>query len=115
MEGRPGVVVLEQVFEAVAEEIAGEYAPRVRSGDLGERVKQVTDALREEGILNDSSEDTAEFRLRNVGCPYRSVAEGEHMACMADRRAIELLLDAPVSQVTTIVDGAACCEYVVSK
>jgi predicted ArsR family transcriptional regulator len=115
VEGRPGVVVLEQVFEAVAEEIAGEYAPRVRSSDLGERVKQVTDTLREEGILHESSEDAAEFRLRNVGCPYRSMAEGEHMACMADRRAIELLLDAPVSQVATIVDGAACCEYVVAK
>jgi hypothetical protein len=34
---------------------------------------------------------------------------------MADRRAIELLLDAPVDQVTTIVDGAALCEYVVVK
>ena len=113
--GRPGGAVLEQVFEAVAEDIAVEYAPRVRSGDLGERVKQVTDALREEGILHESSEDAAEFRLRNVVCPYRSVAEGGHMACMADRRAIELLLDAPVSQVTTIVDGAACCEYVVAK
>lgn len=113
--GRSGSDVLERVFELMAEEVASEYAPRVGGADLGGRVQQVTEALRNEGILAESTEDGPVYRLRNVGCPYRSAAAGTHMACMADRRAIELLLDAPVEQVTTIVDGAACCEYVVAK
>lgn len=113
--GRSGSDVLERVFEHMAEDVASEYAPRVSGKSLGDRVQQVTEALREEGILDESSDDGSVYRLRNVGCPYRSAAQGTHMACMADRRAIELLLDAPVEQVTTIVDGAACCEYVVAK
>ncbi|MEE8422570.1 MAG: ArsR family transcriptional regulator [Dehalococcoidia bacterium] len=115
VEGRAGTDVLEQVFEEMARGVASEYASRVRGDALGERVQQVTEALRDEGILDEASDDGAVFRLRNVGCPYRSAAEENHMACVADRRAIELLLNAPVEQVTTIVDGASCCEYVVAK
>ncbi|MDP6606972.1 MAG: ArsR family transcriptional regulator [Dehalococcoidia bacterium] len=115
VDGRAGADVLQRVFEEMARGVADEYAPRVRGGELGDRIQQVTEALRDEGILQEASDEGAVFRLRNAGCPYRSAAEGTHMACMADRRAIELLLDAPVEQVTTIVDGAACCEYVVAK
>ena len=113
--GRSGSDVLERVCERMAEGVASEYAPRVSGTELGDRVQQVTEALRDEGILQESSDDGPVYRLKNVGCPYRSAAQGTHMACKADRRAIELLLDAPVEQVTTIVDGAACCEYVVVK
>ena len=115
VDGRPGSALLDDVFEAMAAEVASEYAPRVRAAGLAERVEQVTAALREEGILDDVTDDGAVFRLRNIGCPYRSAAADTHAACAADRRTIELLLDAPVTQVTTIADGSQCCEYVVAK
>jgi predicted ArsR family transcriptional regulator len=35
------------------------------------------------------------------------------LPCESDRKAIELLLGTEVLQVTTIVDGSSCCEYVV--
>lgn len=113
--GQSGAAVLDRLFDQVAEDVANEYAPRIRGADLRSRVEQVTDALRGEGILDEVTDEGTVFRLRNVGCPYRSTAEGTHAACAADRRTIELLLGAPVSQVTTVVDGAPCCEYLVHK
>lgn len=113
--GKSGVDVLAQVFEGVAHEIADAYAPRVHDTDLEGRVVAVATALREEGILNDVVDEGAQFRLRNIGCPYRSTAEGTHAACDADRRTIELLLGQPVLQVTTVVSGAPSCEYLVAK
>ncbi len=115
VDGKPGSAVLDRLFQELAEDVANEYAPRVRGHDLAERVEQVTVALREEGILDEVSDDGDSFRLRNIGCPYRSAAEGTHAACAADRRTIELLLNAPVTQITTIADGSQCCEYVVAK
>ncbi len=113
--GQDGAAVLARVFDGIAEAVARSYAPRVRSLDLADRVPEVVAALREEGILTDVIDEEGQFRLLNVGCPYRSTAEGSHVACDADRRTIELLLGAPVQQLTTIVAGSPCCEYVVTK
>ena len=115
VDGRSGSALLDRVFQELAEDVASEYAPRVRGEDLAERVEQVTVALREEGILDEVSDDGDSFLLRNFGCPYRSAAEETHAACAADRRTIELLLNAPVTQIATIADGSQCCEYVVAK
>ena len=115
VEGEPGSVVLEQVFEQIASDVARAYAPQVRSGELSERVEQVAETLREDGILRDVVDEGEVFRLRNVGCPYRSTARETRHACAADRRIIELLLDRPVEQVATAVDGSLTCEYLVSK
>ena len=115
VEGEPGTVVLERAFEQIASDVAHEYAPRVRSGDLSERVEQVAEVLRDDGILRDVVDEGEVFRLRNVGCPYRSAARETHHACAADRRIIELLLERPVEQVATAVGGSLTCEYLVSK
>jgi predicted ArsR family transcriptional regulator len=87
----------------------------VHALSLEERVVQVADVLRDEGILNDVVDEGERFRLRNIGCPYRATAEGTHVACAADRRAIELLLGESVEQVATIVEGARTCDYLVAK
>ena len=113
--GSDGSAVLSRIFDRVAEEVAQDHRPSVTAGELGERVLQVTAALCEEGILHDAAEEEGVFRLRNLNCPYRSAAAETHAACEADRRAIELLLDAPVEQVGTVARGAPACEYVVAK
>ena len=108
--------MLDRVFEEMAQRDGQTRTRRACSGEeLAERVEQVTAALSEEGILDDVTDEGAAYRLRNVGCPYRSAAEGAHAACAADRRAIELLVEAPVTQLTTIAGGAASCEYLVEK
>lgn len=113
--GSDGATVLDRIFQRVAEEVAEDHRSRVTAGELGERVRQVTEALCEEGILHDAAEEDGLFRLRNINCPYRSAAAGTHATCEADRRTIELLLDAPVEQVSTVAKGGPVCEYVVVK
>jgi len=113
--GQDGHAILEQVFERVAERVADEHAPLVRSADLGERVEEVVGALRDVGVLNEVVDEGGVFRLRNVGCPCRSTAQETGAACEADRYSIELLLGAPVEQVATIAGGQTQCEYLVHK
>jgi predicted ArsR family transcriptional regulator len=113
--GQDGASVLAQVFEGVAEHVAREYASRVHAQDLELRVVEVADALRDEGILTDVVVDSEQYRLRNVGCPYRATASETHATCAADRRTIELLIGKPVLQVSTIVEGGMACEYIVSR
>lgn len=113
--GQDGREVLGRLFDHLAESVAREHAPRVNAERIDERVRQVTDTLRGEGILSDMSDEGDAFRLSNVACPYRSCAEDTHAACDADRRTIELLLGLPVVQVSTVAQGGEVCEYIVQK
>ena len=115
VDGQDGGTIIDRLFDHVAESVAREHAPNVQGASLGERVYQVTLALSQEGILH-GVEDAGDFyRLSNAGCPYRTTAEETHACCAADRRAIELLLGAPVEQITTLAGGGAACEYLVAK
>ena len=113
--GQAGTAILWRMFERVAERVAAERAPHVRSPNLGGRVAEVVAALREVGVLNDVVDEGDAFRLSNVGCPCRSTAQETDAACEADRYSIELLLGAPVEQVSTIAGGSSHCEYLVRK
>ena len=113
--GQDGRAVLDRLFDRVAESIAREHSPQVRGTSLNERVYEVTVALSHEGILQEVEDDGDFFRLRNTGCPYRTTASETHACCAADRRAIELLLGAPVEQITTVAGGGVACEYLVAK
>ncbi|MPZ98152.1 MAG: ArsR family transcriptional regulator [Dehalococcoidia bacterium] len=113
--GRDGQGVLDRVFGGLAESVAREHAPQVNAEGIGERVQQVTSALRLEGILSEAHDDGDVFRLSNACCPYRSCAQDNHAACDADRRTIELLLGRPVEQLATVATGAEVCEYIVHK
>ncbi len=113
--GQGGPVVLDRLFDHVAESVAREHSSSIRGLSLNERVYEVTVALSHEGILQEVEDAGDFFRLRNTGCPYRTTANETHACCAADRRTIELLLGAPVEQITTIAGGGAACEYLVAK
>jgi predicted ArsR family transcriptional regulator len=113
--GAAGTAILRRVFEGVAQRVADDRAPLVRSEELDGRVAEVVGALREVGVLNDVVDEGDAFRLSSLGCPCRSTAQETDAACEADRYSIELLLGAPVEQIATIAGGSSYCEYLVKK
>jgi predicted ArsR family transcriptional regulator len=108
-----GEELLTQVFDGVAEEVATAYRPKVSGATVEERVAQTSDALKDEGIVDHWRRDDDGFHLMNTTCPYRKAAELTDAPCHADHRTVELLVGAPVQQVSRMVDGHAMCEYVV--
>ncbi len=81
---------------------------------LEERVAQTSETLQGEGIVDRWTAEADGFHLTNCACPYRQAATSTHGPCELDRRAIELLVEAPVRQVSRIVDGKPQCEYIVA-
>ncbi|MEX2226824.1 MAG: ArsR family transcriptional regulator [Dehalococcoidia bacterium] len=108
-----GSALLDEVFEGVAQDIAGAYRPSVTGATVRERVAQTSEALKDEGIVDHWRKDADGFHLMNTACPYRKAAEASQAPCHADHRTVELLVGAPVEQVSRMVDGHAMCEYVV--
>ncbi len=112
--GRDGVEVLHTAFEAAAERVAQEHEAEVAGDSLETRVAQTSQALQSEGIVDDWAKRDDGYRLTNSACPYRKAALASGGPCELDRRAIELLVAAPVQQVSRIVDGGPACEYIVA-
>ncbi len=112
--GRDGAQVLRAVFEDVAEQVAKDHDSEVDATSLEGRVAQTSVALQQEGIVDSWTKTADGYLLTNCACPYRRTADASHGPCELDRRTIELLVDAPVHQVSRIVDGQQSCEYVVA-
>jgi predicted ArsR family transcriptional regulator len=113
--GRDGSQVLRTLLAGVAEQVAQEHAPEVAGKSLEERVAETSRTLEREGIVDGWAKEGEAFRLHNTACPYRqAAAAGPHGTCELDRRTIELLVQAPVRQVSRIADGQAVCEYVIA-
>ena len=108
-----GKELLSQVFDGVADDIAGVYRSQVNGATVRERVMQTSEALKDEGIVDHWRRDDDGYHLMNTTCPYRKAAELTDAPCHADHRTVELLVGAPVEQVSRMVDGQAVCEYVV--
>jgi len=112
--GRDGAQVLQSMFRGAAEDIALEHKDEVRGETVADRVEQTSQALRREGIVDGWAKEREGFRLTNSACPYRQTALLSHGPCELDRRVIELLVSAPVRQVSRLVDGQPACEYVIA-
>lgn len=112
--GLRGESLLDTVFHGVARRVVEEHRDKVSGERLEQRVSELTEALRDEGILSGWKHTDDSFHLYNAACPYRRVADASHAACSMDREVIEQLLGAPVEQVGRLVDGETRCEYVVS-
>lgn len=114
VQGRDGPQVLHSVVEMAAEQAAQEHGPEVAASSLETRIDKTSAVLRNEGILDGWSKESDGYHMTNTACPYRKAAEASHGPCELDRRTIELLVDAPVRQVSRLVDGTPVCEYVVA-
>ena len=112
--GRDGEEVLRTVFEGAAEQVARDHEADVAAESLEGRVAQTSETLRQEGIVDAWAKAEDGYHLSNSACPYRQAALASHGPCELDRRAIELLVAAPVRQVSRIVDGQPACEYIVA-
>lgn len=111
VEGREDVTAA--VASRMAESVAARHMTEVDDSRQGGRIIQVTESLRQEGILDGWHTEHDGYHLVNGTCPYRKAAEVSKLPCESDRKAIELLLGTDVVQLNRIVDGSPVCEYLV--
>lgn len=112
--GQDGEQLLRTTFEAVAEQVAHDHKGAVGADSLEGRVAQTSQALQSEGIVDNWVKWGEGYRLMNSACPYRQATLTTRAPCELDRRAIELLVNAPVRQISRIADGQPACEYIVT-
>ena len=110
---KDGHELLATVFDNMSAHLADDYRARVHGETLEERVSSLTEALRDEGIVERWEKQPDGYHLLTTACPHRRAALAAHGLCSSETRAIALLLGTEVEQVGRVVDGAPVCEYLV--
>lgn len=99
--------------DALATQVAEAHREEVHEGSIEQRVDDVVDALRPEGILDSWERGEDGIHLVNNACPYIGAATTSDCVCEADRLTIEKLVGATVEQTGRLADGDPGCEYVI--
>ena len=99
--------------DALANQVADAHREEVHEGGLEQRVDDVVEALRPEGILDSWERAEDGIHLVNNACPYIDAAAANDCVCEADRLTIEKLVGRSVEQTGRLADGDPGCEYVI--
>jgi iron-sulfur cluster biosynthesis transcriptional regulator SufR len=107
-----GQEAIDRIFEQRTRELAQSYRPLVNSGDLPERLEQLTRLREAEGYMPTwEKQEDGTYLLRQYHCPILLVAEGCSEACAHELALFVDLLDAEVTRQSHQVIGDAECSY----
>jgi DeoR family suf operon transcriptional repressor len=101
--------VLSSVVESVLEERRGQFEHLA----IEERLDYLVTLLADEGFLAHWQKSNEGYLVTEFSCPYISLGEAHSEICTIDKELIVNVLDAPVQQNSCMLDGGACCEFLV--
>jgi predicted ArsR family transcriptional regulator len=108
---------IRDLFQELAEEIAGESTREVKLEDLSllERLNLLQEVLTGEGFMVNIIEEDGDYYIVEASCPYHHVGEDYPEICVVDRELIAHFVSAPPQRIECILDGDKQCKYLVKE
>ena len=100
-----------RVFQNIGRRSAARHAKRFAGKDLGQRVAELADFLRERGVMAEHGVSPNGFVLREYNCPFRDTVASHPEVCSVVHTLMEELLPVKPRQVTSIARGDDRCEF----
>lgn len=92
--------------------LADHYKRRIDGRTPRERLRQMTELLRQEGTLVDVAEnERGQLVLRKRSCAFISMYEESGAVCGMDQEMMSEIVGAPVRRVACRHEGAPCCSF----
>lgn len=110
-----GPKLVGDVIRQVSKILADHYRKRTSATTPSERVVQLIELLREEGVLVEIQEENGRYIIRQRSCPYIMMYEESRAVCLLDQETFAQVLEGPVRQVACRHDGAPCCVFEVTR
>jgi predicted ArsR family transcriptional regulator len=105
--------VVANLFNQIAEDMAGEYSEKIKGMSMEERLDFVKDLLAQEGFTVEWEKKGREYQIHEISCPYYQIGIAHPEVCTVDQTLISKMLALPANKVQCILDGGAHCTYVV--
>ncbi len=106
--GESGVAA---IFKGIAERTTVRAKERINAGTEEGRMAQLTEVLRDSGVLADYSLIDGGFELHEHNCPYSSVAKENPEVCSVIHHVIDETLGGSHRQVESLATGGKECRF----
>lgn len=106
-----GEKLTRQVLRRVSRSLAEHYRRRITATKPRERLEEMADLLREEGVLVEICEEDGQVVMRKRSCPFISMADEDRHVCCIDQEMMTAVVGRPVRRTACRHDGDPCCEF----
>ncbi len=106
--GEEGVV---KVFDGISRRTVAKAKERVTAAQPEARVAQLTEVLREGGVVADYSLIEGGFELREHNCPYSEVAKDHPEVCSVIHHVLDETIGGEHVQTESLATGGAVCRF----
>lgn len=100
-----------KVFRSIGRHSAQRHAGRFAGKDLGGKVAELADFLRERGVMVEHDKTASGYVLREFNCPFRDTVADHPEVCSVVHTLMEEVLPAKTRQVLSIARGDDRCEF----
>ena len=106
-----GEELTQKVLDYTSQVLADHYASRITGRTPAERLRQMTELLREEGVVAEVQEKNGHVFMHKRSCPFISMFEASRAVCMLDEQMLTRVVGRPVHQVACRHEGDPCCSF----
>jgi predicted ArsR family transcriptional regulator len=99
------------LFRKIGQRSARKYADRFEGKDTAGRVGEITNILREQGVVADWEAAGDGFILREHNCPFKDSVAAHPQVCAVVHTLMSEVLPGSQRQVTSIARGDDVCEF----
>ncbi len=103
------------IFTTMAEQVASEYAERVASLGMEEKLNVVKELLAQEGFSVEWERSGDQYFIHEITCPYYHVGQSHPEVCDVDQTLISQILSIPVEKIRCVLNGDRHCTYVITE
>ncbi len=106
-----GEGAIEEIFDAIARRAVGKAKERVTADAPEERVAQLTEVLRDGGVVAEYSLIDGGFMLQEHSCPYSGVVKEHPEMCSVIHHVLDETIGGEHRQVESLASGGKSCTF----
>lgn len=106
-----GAAGVKLIFDGIAKRTSEKARDRVTAGDVEGKLSQLTDLLRDQGVVADYSLIDGGFALHEHNCPYGNVVKEHPEVCSVIHRVLDDTIGGEHTQTESLATGGQECRF----
>ena len=106
-----GEELCQKVLDCASRAVASHYRRDITARKPEERLRQLVELLREEGVLIDLTEKDGRLTMSKRSCPFISMLDKRRSVCCLDQAIMTIVVGQKVLRTACRYEGAPCCQF----